>query len=153
MKMTCNHYYIRKGWEEKNFMKIFFSSITALLILALLFIAPAIAGEGDDEVEPNDTMDLADPVDGYIINGHMDEDDVEDWFVLDGQEGYEPTFTIYFDEDECEIDFEIYSDDELVESVIGYGTEESITCEVPGDCYIHVYYWDGEGEYTIEIDP
>ncbi len=107
---------------------------------------------GPDEVEPNDEMDLADPVEGLEIHGYICTDD-EDWFVLDGQEGYEPTFTIYFDDEECEIDFEVYSDDELVGGAYDWGSGESIECDVPGQCYVYVYYWEGEGEYTIEIEP
>ena len=134
-------------------MKLFFTSITALLLLALLFVVPALAGEGDDEVEPNDEIGLADSIDGFIINGHLDEDDGEDWFVLEGQEGTHPTFTIYFDDEELEVDFAIYSDEELVDSAIDWGSEESLTCAVPGECHVKVWWWEGEGDYIVTINP
>jgi len=129
-------------------------SITGIfVILSIMTILPALAGEGPDEIESNNTMELADWIDGYVIRGHMDEDDGDDWYVLDGQEGYYPTFTIYFDDDEVEVDFAVYSDGEFVEDALGYGGGESITCEVPGECHVYVWWWDGEGDYRIEIDP
>lgn len=134
-------------------MKIFISTAIGMSLLMFLILAPAIAGEGRDEVEPNDTMALADAIDSNYIRGHMDEDDNEDWYYLDGQEGYHPTFTIYFDDDELEIDWAIWSDDELIESAIDWGTDESITCYVPGECFIQVWWWSGEGDYEIEIEP
>ncbi len=134
-------------------MKIFISTAIGITLFMFLILAPAIAGEGPDEIEPNDTMDLADFIDSYYIQGHMDEDDRKDWYVLEGQEGYYPTFTIYFDGDEVEIDWEIYSDDELVEGAYGWDGDESITCEVLGECYIYVYWYSGDGDYEIEIEP
>jgi hypothetical protein len=135
-------------------MKILLSSLAAILLLALvLFVAPAFAGEGADEVEPNDTMELADSIDGFMIYGNMDEEDGTDWFKLDGQEGLRPTFTVYFDEEDVEVDYAVYSDDELVEEATGYGTGEQITCDVPGTCYIKVWWWEGEGDYRIRISP
>lgn len=134
-------------------MKIFISTAIGMSLLMFLILAPAIAGQGPDEIEPNDTMELADFIDSYLIQGHMDEDDEADWYVLDGQEGYYPTFTIFFDGDEVEIDWEIYSDDEFVEGAYGWDGDESITCEVPGECYIYVYWYSGEGDYEIEIEP
>jgi hypothetical protein len=106
---------------------------------------------GDDEIEPNDDMDLADTISDFKIYGYMCEDD-EDWFVLEGQEGRYPTFTLDFDEDEVEIDWEIYSDEDLVDDSVDYGAPEKLRPEVPGVCYIHLWQWSGEGEYTIEID-
>lgn len=129
------------------------SGIAVFIILLVFAMIPAIAGEGDDEIEPNDTMELADSIDGYTIEGHMDEDDGDDWYVLEGQEGYFPTFTIYFDDEEVEVDFAIYSDEEEVARAIDYGTEETITVEVPDVCHVHVWWWSGEGDYTIEIEP
>jgi hypothetical protein len=129
-------------------------AVTAALVLFLvLALVPAIAGEGDDEVESNNTKALADSIDGLTINGHMDEDDGDDWFVLEGQEGVQPVFTIIFDADEVEVDFEVYSDDEVVGSAVDWGSGETLECHVPGTCYIHVWWWEGEGDYTIRINP
>jgi len=129
-------------------------SITIMSLLLLAFaIAPVIAQEGPDEWESNDTMELADEIEGYIIEAEIGDDDEDDWFMLTGQEGYNPSFTIHFDEDELEVDWEIWSDDEIVDSSVAYGSPETISTRVPGTCYIHVWWWSGEGEYWIEIEP
>jgi len=134
-------------------MRTLTSGIALLVILLAFTLIPAIAGEGDDEIESNDTMELADFIDGFTIEGHMDEDDGDDWYILDGQEGYHPTFTILFDDEELEVDFAIYSGEEQVASAVGWGTRESVTADVPGTCYVHVWWWSGEGDYTITIEP
>ncbi len=134
-------------------MRTRLSAGIALLLLVSFAFFPAFAGEGDSEIEPNDTRELADYIDGFIIEGNLDEEDEHDWYVLEGQEGVFPTITIYFDDEEVEVDFEVYSDDELVETAIAYGTNDSIQVEVPGECFIHAYLWSGEGDYTIEIEP
>ena len=132
-------------------MKKLFSVGISIALLALFSLLPALAGEGRDEVEPNDTRGLADSIDGNVIRGHCDEDDEDDWFVLEGQEGLNPTFFIDFDEDELEIDLEIFSGDDLVAHLQGWGPED-VTLDIPGKCFIHVYWWSGEGDYTIEIE-
>jgi hypothetical protein len=134
-------------------MRVLTTGIAMLVILLAFTLIPALAGEGPDEIESNNTMELADSIDGLVIEGNMDEDDGDDWFVLNGQEGYHPTFTIFFDEDEVEVDFAIYSGEEEVAEAIGYGTDESVTADVPDRCYIHVWWWSGEGDYTIRIEP
>jgi len=128
-------------------------SIAALMLLAIALV-PALAQEGPDEWEPNDDMELADTIDGYVIEGEIgDDDDEDDWYVLEGQEGVDPSFTIYFDEDELEVDWEIWSGDDVVADSIEYGSPETLEAHVPGTCYIHVWWWSGEGDYTIEIEP
>ncbi len=134
-------------------MNKLFSALSIILALVLLTVIPAIAGEGRDEVESNDSRSLADSIDEFVIRGHMDEEDGDDWFVLAGQEGFHPTFIIYFDDEEVEVDFAVYSDDEQVGEALDWGTEEEITCQVPSVCYVHVWWWDGEGDYEIEIIP
>ena len=108
--------------------------------------------EGPDEIEPNDEVDLADWIDGYIIEGYACEGD-DDWYVLDGQEGVNPEITLRYDEDECDIDLEVYSGDEYVGSLIDTESPDRDDFRVPDVCYILVYAFDGEGEYEIEIEP
>jgi len=135
-------------------MKITFSATAALLLLLFFVLVPALAQEGPDEIESNDTRSLADFIDGFVIEGEIGRgDDEDDWFVLDGQEGFNPTFTIYYDDDECDIDFDVYSEDDLVGTADDVDSPDSVTCHVPGACYIHVYIFEGHGEYTIEIEP
>jgi len=108
--------------------------------------------EGPDEWESNDEMDLADYIDNLEIEGYMCEYD-EDWFVLDGSEGTNPTITLYYDDYYCDIDMEIYSDDDYVGSLTSSSSPDSDSFHIPGECYLYVYSYDGEGEYYIEIDP
>lgn len=133
-------------------MRIYLSAGFAAVLLLLFTNAPALAKEGSDEVESNNTKDLADSIDGFVIHAEMDENDSDDWFVLGGQEGTSPSFTIDFDDEEMEVDWEIYSDDDVVATSSEYGAPEILTANVPGTCYIHVWYWSGEGEYTITIE-
>ncbi|MCX6644933.1 MAG: hypothetical protein NTY09_01030, partial [bacterium] len=115
-------------------------SIT-LVALALLFfaLAPAVAQEGPDENESNDTMNTADSIDGLTIDGEIGrQGDQDDWFVLQGQEGYNPTFTLTYNVDDCDVDMEVYSDDEVIGSLTSTGSPDSGEFEVPGTCYLHV---------------
>jgi hypothetical protein len=134
-------------------MRIFLSIISMAFLLVIFAMAPAIAREGPDENEPNDTMAQADSIDGLTIEGKIDERDHDDWYVLEGQEGTNPTFTLTFDEDNLEIDWEIYSGEEVVATMSDWGSPESTTVEVPSTCYIHVWWWSGSGDYTIDIEP
>jgi hypothetical protein len=138
--------------EVNYLMKSYLSACLAAILLLLLSIAPALAKEGRDEVESNNTKDLADSVDGFVIHAEIDENDSDDWFVLQGQEGTSPSFTIDFNDDELEVDWEIYSDDDVVATSSEYGAPETLTANVPGTCYIHVWHWSGEGDYTITIE-
>ena len=108
--------------------------------------------QGDDEVESNDTKDLADSIDGDTIDGYACESD-NDWFVLTGQEGTNPTITLEYDDHNCDIDLDVYSDDTLVGSLTGTDSPDEDTFRVRGTCYLHVYAYDGEGDYTITITP
>jgi hypothetical protein len=107
--------------------------------------------QGPDEVESNDSMDLADSISGYEIEGYACEGD-DDWFVLEGQEGRRPTITLRYDDRECDIDLEVYSDDELVGTLSSTESPDSDEFRVRGTCYLHVYAYDSEGDYTIEIE-
>jgi hypothetical protein len=110
------------------------------------------ACQGDDEVEPNNDKDLADSIDGLEIDGYACAND-EDWYVLEGQEGRNPTFTMTFNDEDLEVDWEVYSDDEVVASMTDWDSPEDVTCRIPGTCYIRVWWWEGEGDYKIEIEP
>ena len=135
-------------------MKTTFSALTAVLFLMLLAFVPAFAQSGSDELEPNDAPELADIESGYVIHGNIGLDgDTEDWFLLSGQEGAYPIFTMSFDDEAVEVDWEVWSGDVVVGSSMDYGSPESLFCEIPGTCTIHVWLWEGQGEYQIEIEP
>lgn len=118
-----------------------------------LRIRPAARSEtGGSELEINDRREIANPVTGTVIRGRTGGQDAGDWFVLGGQEGTRPTLTISHDAS-CNIDFEVYSDDTLVGRAAGAQSPETVTCSVPGRCYIRVWSARGEGDYTINLDP
>jgi hypothetical protein len=106
--------------------------------------------EGQDEHEPNDDMRSATSIGDLTIDGYACNE--EDWFVLEGQEGNYATITLTH-ESGCDIDLEIFSDDTSVGSLTGTSESDSGTFEIPGMCYIRVYPYDGEGAYTISIEP
>jgi hypothetical protein len=87
-----------------------------------------------------------------MIEGYACEGD-GDWFRLEGQEGTRPEITLYYDDHECDIDLEIYSDDEYVGGLSSTSSPDSDDFRVPGVCYIYVTAFDGEGWYEIEINP
>lgn len=135
-------------------MRNAFPAILAVMLLLLFAIAPAVAQEGPDEVESNDDRELADRIDGFYIEGEIGgRGDDDDWFVLEGQEGYYPTFTLWYDDDECDIDMEIWSDYEKVGELTSVSSPDSITVHVPGECFLHVFIFEGRGDYEIEIEP
>jgi len=131
-----------------------FSITLTFLIFLLLALVPVLAQEGPDEVEPNDSRALADSIDGLTIDGEIGRhEDEDDWFVLEGQEGYNPRITLIYDVEECDIDLEVFSDEDLVGSLTSTDSPDRDTFDVAGVCYLHVYVYEGRGEYTIEIEP
>jgi hypothetical protein len=132
-------------------MKFLVPTISIALFLLLFSIAPSFAAEGYSEVEPNDSVDIADTVDGFIIQGSFSKGDNDDWFVLNGQEGENPSLAVVFDGEAMELNWEVYSDDDVVESMTGDGSPESVTVDVPGTCYVHVWRVRGKGDYTFAI--
>ena len=95
---------------------------------------------------------MADSVGGTTINGVINGSGDVDWFYLNGQEGTNPTFTIYHD-DSNDFDFVIYSGDDEAGSAYGVSSGDSTTCNVPGKCYVKVWSSHGSGWYRIEINP
>lgn len=120
-----------------------------LAVLCTLFLVPATFAQ---EVEPNDSVELADSVSALTINGTIGSDEDVDWFVLVGQEGYQPTFSIIHD-DANDFDFEIYSDGESVGAAVGIDSGDSLSCSVPGRCHVKVWSSTGTGAYSIQIAP
>ena len=120
-----------------------------LLIVAccVAMLCPAVFAQ---EVEPNDSKNLADGISGYMICGNLGHSGDVDWFVLTGQEGYSPTFTIIHDHDN-DFDFEIFSDNSSVGSGMGVSSGDSASCTVPGTCYVKVWSCSGAGRYQIVI--
>jgi len=140
--------------EGESLMRTVLASLSIAIILSILILTPALAQEGPDEIESNDTMVLSDFIDGFVIEGEIGADgDEDDWFVLDGQEGYYPTITLYYDNEVCDIDLDIWSDDQVIGSLSSVNSPDSGSFHVPDICYLHVYVYDGSGEYRIEIEP
>ncbi len=104
------------------------------------------------EIEINDRREIANPISVPTITGSLDENDTVDWFVLAGQEGTRPTFTITHDAN-CNFDFEVYSDEAMVGRATGTASPDSIACSVPGRCFVKVWRVSGSGRYTLSINP
>lgn len=107
---------------------------------------------GSDERESNNTKELADGVADLEINGSIGGSGDIDWFYLNGQEGANPTFTIYHDAGN-DFDFEVYSGDTSVGTCSGTSSGDSRSFQVPGKCYVRVWGFRGTGEYRIVITP
>ncbi|MCX6646448.1 MAG: PKD domain-containing protein, partial [bacterium] len=108
--------------------------------------------EGLDESEPNETSVDADSIGDLDIEGFACTGEL-DWFVLQGQQGTNPTITLTYDSASYDIDLYIYSDTTLVGSLTNTGSPDSGTFSVPGVCYLVAEAWSGEGAYTIDISP
>ncbi len=104
------------------------------------------------EQEPNDDRSMANLVRNLVIDGSLSADDTDDWFELNGQEGTAPTFTLRHGQN-ANFNFEVFSGDVLVCRGTGTGTTETIRCNVPGRCFVHVWRVSGEGNYTLTIEP
>lgn len=107
---------------------------------------------GVDEREPNDTKALADPVQDMEILGFIQHPKDEDWFFMKGQEGLSPIFTIIHDP-RNDYDFEVFSNDLSVGKALGVKSGDTITCKVPGKCYVKVWSFrsQGPGWYRIQV--
>ncbi len=135
-------------------MKNIFNTIILSAFLVLLSLAPAIAQEGADEAEPNDEMDKADSISGTTIQGKVGaKSDEGDWYKLQNQEGFHPFFTLTYDQDKCDIDMDIHSEETLVDSLTSTESPDTLATYVGGACYLHVYSSSGHGDYTIDIKP
>jgi len=121
--------------------------------LVVLMLALAISGYTfTQEREPNNQRAQADSITGLVIRGYIDNPSDVDWFVLNGQEGTNPTFIIHHDSD-VDFDFEVYSDMNRMGSATGSNSGDSMTCNIPGRCYIRIWSCRGTGNYEIVIRP
>jgi len=107
--------------------------------------------QGYSENEPNDEKDLADLITGLEIMGHACEGE-DDWYVLGGQEGSGPWFELSYDPT-CDIDLEIWDNDELVGSLVEFQSSDRDQFNVEGTCYLRVWGHDSGGDYRITITP
>jgi len=133
-------------------MKKALSMTLTFLIAAFLILMPVMAQEGPDENEPNDSLELADEISGLSFTGTVGEKgDTDDWFELTGQEGVNPGFTLYYDDSVCDIDLEVWSNDEVVGTLSATQSPDYSDFYVPNTCWVHVWAHSGHGEYTVEI--
>ena len=99
--------------------------------------------------EPNDHRHQATPTAETIVRGTLQGGDV-DWYRLAGQEGTHPSFTIEHPAG-ADFDFEVYNGHDLVGRAVGTSSGDTISCIVPGACYLKVWCYSGSGEYRIHI--
>ena len=102
------------------------------------------------EMEGNNVRALANRTRSITLTGNLGEGDTDDWFMLEGQEGTQPSVSISHG-GAMNFDFEVYSDTILAGRAAGTGPTDSISCNVPGRCYIRVYRVSGSGSYTVTI--
>lgn len=121
-----------------------------MLLVIVAFVMPNFAFV--QEVEPNDSPGTADRITGLTIYGNIAYPGDVDWFILQGQEGSNPSFFIYHDPS-IDLDFEVYSGSSLVGRATGVNSGDGIACYVPGRCHVKVYSARGAGNYTININP
>lgn len=124
-----------------------------MVALTAICICPVFCqDQGSDEREPNDSKEQADLVEDFVIEGNISQSGDVDWFVLKGQEGTEAAFTIEHGDD-VDFDFEVYNEEEQVGSATGSNSGDSITCQLPGRCFVKVWSARGSGAYDIRIQP
>jgi len=117
-----------------------------VLMIAISMITLAFG----QEREPNNQKTQADPITALNFHGVMASSSDIDWFVLNGQEGSNPTFTITH-APSVDFDVEIYSDNNTVGRAVGSNSGDSVTCQVPGKCFVKVWSSRGSGPYQIAI--
>jgi hypothetical protein len=110
------------------------------------------AAQGAGEREPNDTRESADKVTELALDGQLTGEDGEDWFRLGGQESTFASFTIVHDADN-DFNFEVFNDMASVAHARGSGSSDTVSCDIPGTCYVRVYRVSGSGPYTVIITP
>ncbi|MBN1533238.1 MAG: hypothetical protein JXA20_11290 [Spirochaetes bacterium] len=106
-----------------------------------------------DHGSPAGNMDKASAqmVRGMTIQGSFPSSmRTEQWFRLAGQEGVNPTFSIQHDSS-ADFDFAVYSNDSVACTAQGTTSGDTVTCHVPGTCYIKVWNFRGSGSYTIQV--
>ena len=128
------------------------SSISLLgLLLILMPLLPALANDAQMEVEPNDTMTTATVVVRTPLIGLVGaEGDDVDWFVVtDVPEFMTFDFWVTHNPDECNIDFEVFSDGTSIGIANGTDSPDAVTCPVEGSCYVRVFSTHGQGAYDL----
>jgi hypothetical protein len=113
---------------------------------------PSVPNMDGGEREPNNERSSATMTRSLSLTGSLNESDPVDWFVLAGQEGTRPTFTISH-EPGANFDFEVFSDEALAGRATGASSPDTIACFVPGRCYIRIWRVSGSGNYTVRINP
>jgi len=121
--------------------------VTFAMLFFFVITSVAIFGQ---EVEPNNLKNQADKIGGPVIYGNIGYPGDVDWFVLSGQEGTNPRFTI-FHAGNVDFDFEVFSAHNVVGRATGMNSGDSIQCNVPGQCFVRVWSCRGAGPYQIQI--
>lgn len=144
-------------------MRLFISAITIFALLVVFVVTPLLGQEGPSENESNNRRSVADDIyeDQTIVYGEIGADgDIDDWYTMPGF-GISTTFTLMFNPEEVEIDWEVidngldpdYWDDRESRtiSLTENGSPEAIAVETFGGCTIHLWAYSGHGSYTLSI--
>ncbi|MBN1534260.1 MAG: hypothetical protein JXA20_16425 [Spirochaetes bacterium] len=131
----------------------------ALIAVTAVLLAAGCSSfglSGSSEMEPNNDVSLADRVAGFEINGVIGFEGDVDWYVLNNQEGYNPTFSVFHDPS-IDVDFEVYNtmggNMSRVGSAQGTQSGDSIRVYTPGQVHLRVWSYRGTGPYRIQIMP
>ena len=113
---------------------------------------PDTGSQGPSEREPNNERDTADHTGVLVLRGSLDENDTTDWYRLNGQETQYASFTIVHGP-ESNFDFQVFNDSTPVGNATGRSPVDTVSCSLPGRCYVAVRRVSGSGRYTLYIAP
>ena len=108
--------------------------------------------QGPSEREPNNERETADHTGVLVIRGSLDEEDTADWYRLNGQETQYASFTIAHGP-ESNFDVQVFNDTTPVGNATGTTPVDTVSCSLPGQCYVVVRRVSGSGRYTLYISP
>lgn len=112
-------------------------------------VSTSAASSGHD-IEPNDSKEQASRTSSMEIAGVLSSAGDVDWYLLTGQEGVNPTFSLTH-EPGRDFDLQVYSGDNQVGIALGVSSPDVVSCRVPGTGYLRVYSSTGYGPYRIVI--
>ncbi len=131
------------------------STFTLVVLFVILLSFPVMRSFAQDipfEVEPNDTREQAQEC--WYVSGEIGVDgDVEDWYKVSGLDPEEyVSFNLVYDTELQRIDFEVYSDTNVIATTVFAESNSIVSTLVPGQCYVRVLATNGQGVYQLYAD-
>lgn len=91
-------------------------------------------------------------VNGLSFNGYMTGPGDTDWLTLGGQEGVNPTVCLSHAPG-VDFDFAVYNDGNIACQNDGVETRTCCQARTPGRVQVKVWSHQGNGNYTVTIQP